>query len=183
MWLWQAPVTVFGLFLKGAYVRMLVCMETCQYLSRRPVQTEHDFWYPWRFKLFISLVVPNLWRCTDATKQRPWGIWFIHTVCTCRFITWKTLGKYFWTLNTGFAAGDPPKAQPCTWSAGAFLRISRTWPSGSGWIQYDWIDGLCTDCDCLLAYYCLYNGKLFLNVQGCNDRRTKVVGFIVWISF
>lgn len=31
----------------------------------------------------------------------------------------------------------------------------------------------------ILANYCLYNGKLFPNVQECTDRRTKVVGFIV----
>lgn len=85
-----------------------LCTNVGLYLSRRPVQTAHDLWSPWSFKLFISLVVPNLWRYADASIRRPWGIWFIHTVCTCRFITWKTLGKYFWTLNTWFAAGDPP---------------------------------------------------------------------------
>lgn len=40
----KALVTVFGLFLKGAYVQMLGCMVSCQYLSRRPVQTTHDLW-------------------------------------------------------------------------------------------------------------------------------------------
>lgn len=141
---------IFGLFFKGARARMLVNvdnMNTC---------LVEDSDNP-SFSMF------HMCESTQTSKpnsQESWEIWFVHTLGTCRFITWND-----WRINIfGHILHQMNQQETVTYLTGiffSFLRMNSVWCFAcTGYLNYDWtgnIQVLKAECIMsILTYCCLY---------------------------